>query len=168
MRRWLCAAGTLAMLLSSAASARAVLGVSVQTPGPTPYAWSPSLRIHPAADGLTPLSVRLQLLPQGLGNLLQRGLAVRVSANEAADGTFALTVPRREARRAGLRARAGSVVIARGTTTRIRTGSVRLRLRLAPPLARRLARLSRLTLTLRLAAVGASGQRLTVAVTGSY
>ncbi len=174
MRRWISTGGTLVAILFSATSAQAVLSRSDQSQKSGTRSWNPSLRAqaagHPAAD-VTAAAVRVQLLllPQGLHAMLRSGLAVLVSSNQAANGTVELSIPDAAAEQAGLKAQRGTpVVVGRGTTAQIRTGIVKLRLKLAKAMSLKLGRLSHLTLTLRFSLFSATGQHLVVGVTGRY
>lgn len=126
--------------------------------------------IAPPAPAPKPkLKVRLQLLPQALPALLRRGLALQVASSETADGIITLSIPAGAARRAHLPAgRAGSVTIARGTVAGIHSGRVTLRVRVARPVAVRLARLRHLTISVRLSLTAAPTDRLAVDVAGRY
>ncbi|HZU61130.1 MAG TPA: PKD domain-containing protein [Solirubrobacteraceae bacterium] len=113
---------------------------------------------------------RLQLLPQSLKDVLHNGLAVRLSANEPADGFATLLISRAAAQRAhihGARTSSG-VVVGRGTLSGIKNGTASLRVRISSSTVSQLAHLSYLSLTLRLALVGQSGRHVTVQATGRY
>ena len=117
----------------------------------------------------TPLSVRLQLMPQSLKALLHGGLTLRVFSNLAANGIVTLSIPRSAAKRAHLKVgRAASVVIGRGTVSRIKAGSVNLQLKLSPTVAGKLKRLGHLTVTVRLALVAATGDHKAYVAAARY
>jgi hypothetical protein len=133
-----------------------VLGADGQPVTPPPPA-SPSLH------------ARLQLLPQGLRTMLRVGLAARVSSNEVADGIATMSISARDATRAHIRhGRAATVVIARGTISPVRNGTVALNLHLSPATAAKLRRLRHVTLTLRLSLMAADHNRLTIVAAGRY
>jgi hypothetical protein len=118
----------------------------------------------------TQFKVHLQLLPQSLKDVLNRGLQVRVSSNEQADGFATLLIPQSAAKRAhihGNRTSSG-VVVGRGTVSGIKDGTVTMRVRVSSSTAKRLAPLKYLGLTLRMALVGKGGKHLSVQVTGRY
>jgi hypothetical protein len=122
----------------------------------------------PPASGKN-LHVRIQLLPQGLRAVLHKGLMVRVSSNERADGIASVLISRALARRAHIKVgRRPFVVVGVGTLSGIKNGTVRLHLRFSPQVAAKLAQLGHVTLTVRLALVGAGGNRLAVDAAGRY
>lgn len=117
----------------------------------------------------TPLSVRLQLMPQSLKALLHGGLTLRVFSNMAANGIVTLSIPRSAAKRAHLKVgRSASVVIGRGTVSRIKAGSINLQLKLSPTVAGKLRRLGHLTVTVRLALVAATGDHKAFVAAARY
>ena len=114
------------------------------------------------------LSVRLQLLPQSLKNVLSSGINVRLTSNQAADGIARISIPRSAAKRAHVSAgRAPSVQIGVGTV-QIKHGTGTLRVKLSKATAAKLRKLSHVTLTIRLALVGSGGHRLTIVEAGRY
>ncbi len=127
------------------------------------------LPVPPAPPAAAELHARLQLLPQGLRTMLRVGLAARVSSNEVADGIATMSISARDADRARIRhGRGADVVIARGTVSQIRTGTVALILHLSPATAAKLRRLSHVTLTVRISLVAADHNRLTIVAAGRY
>jgi hypothetical protein len=145
-----------------------VMGPNGQPPssGGNPGGGQPS-----GGGGNTKLKVSLQLLPQSLRAVLRNGLAVRVGANEAANGFATLSIFRSAAHRAHLSA-AGNpnslVVIGRGTVSGIKDGTVSLRVRVSSATAKKLAHAGRLTLTLHMTLVAKSGARTTARAVGRY
>jgi hypothetical protein len=136
-----------------------VLGASGQPVSPPP----PQTHRGPT------LRVRLQLMPQGLQAMLRVGVAARVSSNEAANGLATLSISRQSAKRARIRVGRGeTVVIGRGTVSRIKTGTVNLHMRLSRVMSARLRRLRHVTLTVRLALVDGGGAHLTIDAAGRY
>jgi hypothetical protein len=125
--------------------------------------------VPPPTPSSPGLHARLQLMPQGLRTMLRSGLAARVSSNEVADGIATMSISARDAARAHIRhGRAATAVIARGTVSQIRTGTVALNLHLSPATAAKLRRLSHVTLTLRISLVAADHNRLTIVAAGRY
>jgi PKD domain len=123
------------------------------------------------ATGSGGLKVRLQLMPQSLRGVLRAGVAVHVSSNQPANGVATLSISRRSAKQAHLKAGRGpSVVIARGTLSQIKSGTVSLHLhmRLSRSTASKLEGLGHVTLTVRLALVAAGGGRIAVDAAGRY
>jgi hypothetical protein len=115
------------------------------------------------------LRVRLLLAPQSLRTVLRAGVAVWVSSNEPADGIVTLSISRNAARRAHISpGRGATVMIGRGTVSSINTGTVSLHLHLSRAMAAKLKHLSHVTLTVRLALVAASGDRLAIDAAGHY
>ncbi|HEY2769812.1 MAG TPA: PKD domain-containing protein, partial [Solirubrobacteraceae bacterium] len=116
-----------------------------------------------------PLQVHLQLMPQALKTLLRRGIALRLTANEAADGLATVTILRSAARKARLKVgRSRAVVVGRGTVSGIKDGTVMLHLKLSKATARKLLRLKHLQLSVRLVLVSKAGNRVAVDVAGKY
>jgi PKD domain len=112
----------------------------------------------PAPPPTPPLQARLLLMPQGLATALRSGIAIRVSANEPANGFAYVFVSRSDAKRAGVKAGRGpSVEVGRGTVSRITAGNTLLRLHLSRAVAAKLKRLKHVTLTVRLSLVSAAG-----------
>jgi hypothetical protein len=115
------------------------------------------------------LSVQLQLLPQSLKAVLRHGIAARVSSNAAANGIATVWITRHAAKRAGIKVGRGPAVrIGIGTLSSVRNGTITLRLHLSPATARKLARLGHVTMTVRLALVGAGNQRFAIDAAGRY
>lgn len=122
-----------------------------------------------SAAGSALLSVRLQLLPQSLKSVLRSGIAVRVSSNEAANGIATVSITRAAARRAHIKVgRARMVRIGLGTVSSITNGTVRLRLHLSRAMAKKLAHLIHVDMTVRLALVAAGNQRFAIDAAGRY
>jgi hypothetical protein len=119
--------------------------------------------------GSSSLHVHLQLMPQGLHAVLHSGLAIKVTSNQPADAIATLSIPRKAAKRAHMKVRHGSaVVIGRGTISGIKDGTVSLRLHLSRSTTSKLKRLRHVSLTVRLALVGAGGARTAVDAAGRY
>lgn len=119
-----------------------------------------------AAAGLI---VKLQLLPQGLGAVLYRGVALQVTSTAPANGFATISLSRKLAKLAHLRSGGRApVVIGSGTINQIRDGVVRLHLHLAPAVVNQLRHLERLALTVALSLVDADGRRVAVDAAGSY
>jgi hypothetical protein len=135
-----------------------VLGANGQPSGPPP----PS---HPA----TGLHARLALVPQGLRGVLRSGVAVRVTANEPADGIATVYISRHAARLAHIKTGRGTaVVIGRGTVTGIKNGTTALHVRLSRSMTAKLRHLRHVSLTLRLALRAANGDRAAIDAAGRY
>jgi len=125
--------------------------------------------VSPPVPPTPGLQARLQLMPQGLRAMLRSGLSIRVTSNKAANGIVTLSVPRKAARRAHIRTGRGkAVVIGRGTVSGIKAGTVTLHLRLSRTTATKLRRLGHVTVTIRLALVGATGERFAVDAAAGY
>jgi|GEM_PF-4893561 len=115
------------------------------------------------------LKVQLQLLPQALRGVLRRGVALRVSSNEPANGFATLLISRKAARRAHLKTtRRPFVVIGTGTVGNVKDGTVTLHLRMSRAMAKKLSRLKHVTVTVRLALIDSAGKRVAVDVAGNY
>lgn len=115
------------------------------------------------------LAVKAQLLPQARRGVLARGLAIQLASNQAANGFATVSVPRALAKHLGITTgRRTSVVIASGTVSQVKAATMKLHLRLAATLVRRLNRLQHLTLTVRMTLVDSAGKRAGVDVTGTY
>lgn len=137
-------------------------GLPVTPPPPAPTA-------VPGSGSSAGLTVKLQLLPQGLRAVLRRGIALRVSSSEAANGFVTISITRKAARRAHIRVgRRRFVVIATGTVSRVKHGTVTLHLRMSRAIVRKLRRLRHLRLSVRLALIDSAGKRVAVDVAGSY
>jgi PKD domain len=142
------------------------LAQSIQVLGPNGQT-TPSPANHPISKAA--LRVHLQLMPQGLLAMLRSGIVVRVSSNASADGIVTLSISRGDAKRARIRyGRAPTVVIGRGTVSRVRHGTISLHLRLSKSTATKLRHLRHVTVTVRLALVGAGGVHLAVDAAGRY
>jgi hypothetical protein len=114
---------------------------------------------------VTPLQVRIQLMPQGLKMMLHTGVSIHVTSNQAANGIVTVSITRAAALRAHIHAGSGpSVVIGRGTVSKIKSGTVALQLRLSRTTAKKLARLTHVTVTVRLALIGAGSGTNHVAI----
>ena len=135
-----------------------VLGPKGQTPPkPTPNA------------GGNGLQARIQLMPQGLKALLRRGILLRVTANQAADGFVSLSIPRRTARRAHLHGAGGAwVTIGRGTVSSVTTGTVNLRVHLSRRVASKLSHLRHVSVSVRMTLTAVGGAHVTVDAAGRY
>ncbi len=114
------------------------------------------------------LHVKLQIMPQGLKAMLHHGVAVRVGSNEAAAGIASVSISRATAKRAHIKGRGPAIVIGRGTLSNLQAGTVELHLRLSRAMTKRLGHLHRVTLTVRLALVDKSGDKLAIDAAGRY
>ena len=139
-----------------------VLGPTGQVVAPPPTAGGP--------NGASPgLHVKLQLLPESLRALLRRGVSLKVTANEAADGIASISIARATAKHAHIAAGRGpAVVIGRGTVKGVINGTIGLRLRLSKKVAAKIRRLGHVTLTISLTLLDHSGDKQTVVVAGRY
>ncbi|MBV8217884.1 MAG: PKD domain-containing protein, partial [Solirubrobacterales bacterium] len=82
------------------------------------------------------LTVHIQMLPQSLQAVLRNGIAVRVTANEPANGIATVTITRGSAKRAGIKiGHSPAVRIGLGTVSTITNGTVTLRLHLSQAMA---------------------------------
>jgi PKD domain len=116
-----------------------------------------------------PFSARIQLMPQGLRSLLRKGLSISVSSDEAANGLVTVAIPRSAAKRAHIKTgRSKTVVVGRGTVSDIVDGTASLRVRFSRSMAKKLGRLTRVTLTVRLALTAAGGAHVAVDAAGRY
>jgi hypothetical protein len=119
--------------------------------------------------GSSLLNVRLQLLPQSLKSVLRSGIAVRVTSNKAANGIATVSITRAAAERAHIKVgRARTVRIGLGTVASVQNGSVTLRLHLSRAMAKKLAHLGHVDMTIRLALVAAGNQRSAIDAAGRY
>ena len=115
------------------------------------------------------LSVRLQLLPQGLRSVLRSGIKLRVSSNEPANGFATIAISRRAARRAHIKTgKRPFVLVGTGTVSSVKDGTVTLNLRMSRAMAKKLASLKHVTLTVRLALVDSAGKHVAIDVAGNY
>jgi PKD domain len=115
------------------------------------------------------LQVRLQLVPQGLKSMLRSGVAMKVTSNKAASGIVTVSITRGAAREAHIRTGHGpSVVIGRGTVSKIKSGTMQLRLHLSRSVAAKLKRLRHVTLTIRVALVDGNGVHRAFVAAGRY
>lgn len=115
------------------------------------------------------LSVRLQLLPQGLRSVLRHGMSVQVKSNASANGIATVFISRALARRLHLHVGRGKVVvIGEGTVWQVTNGTVLLHFRLSHGVVKKLKRLKHATLNVRLALVSAGGDHLSVDAAGHY
>jgi hypothetical protein len=122
-----------------------------------------------AGSTLAPLQVHLLLLPQSLRSALRSGIALRLSANEGADGFAYVSIPRAAAKRAGIKlGRGPSVEIGRGTVARVSSGTGTLRLHLSRVVAAKLKRLKHVTLTVLLSLASSSGNRVVAVAAAHY
>jgi PKD repeat protein len=121
------------------------------------------------SSGGSGAQARIALMPQGLQSVLRHGIALRLRTDHAADGVATVLIPRGAARRVHIRAGRGpSVIVGRGTLSGIHAGTVDLRLRISGPVAKKLARLRHVTLTIRLTLVAADRSRMTLNAAGRY
>lgn len=166
---------SVASLLAATAGAQAPSGPTGPT-GPTGIV-QPTATLAPAADPASQaanapdpvLQVRILLMPQGLPAVLRSGIALRVSANESANGIASVSISRLAARRAHMKlGRGRSVVIGEGTISQVKSGTVSLRLKLARTVTKKLSGLEHLGLHVRFSLVGDGGDHVAVGASGSY
>jgi hypothetical protein len=113
--------------------------------------------------------VHLQLMPQALKTVLRKGLTLRVTSTQTANGIATLSVTRAAARKAHIRTgKARAVTVGRGTVSGVKSGTVSLHLKLSRAMGKKLSKLAHVKLTVRLALVAADGRRLTVDAAGNY
>jgi hypothetical protein len=114
------------------------------------------------------LKAALALMPESLHSVLNSGISMHVTVNETAAGFVSISIPRSEAHRAHIAGRGSSVVIGRGTVSRLKHGTASLRLRMSHSVAAKLKHLRQVTLTVRLQLVGTAGDHVAVDVAGRY
>ena len=142
-----------------------VLGSNGQ---PAPGGSTPSTSPAPSGSG-NPLSVRLQLMPQSLKTVLANGIALRVSSNKPANGIATVWITRAAAKRAHIGVgRAARVRIGIGTVASITNGTVTLHLHLSRSVAKKLAHVGHVSMTIRLALVAAGNQQSAVDAAAKY
>lgn len=128
--------------------------------------------IAAVAGGATPQEFTLTalLIPESKKALLRHGVALKASANEAADGVATVFVSAGEARHAHIRFRKGEslVMVGRGTIKGVSSSSGTFRLRLSRSVMKRLRRLRRVTLTVDLLAIDKGGEKRIVKLVGRY
>jgi hypothetical protein len=125
-------------------------------------------QVPPSRNHGNALKARLQLMPESRKGVLGSGISMRVTVNESAAGFISISIPRNEARKAHIAGRGSSVVIGRGTVSRLKHGTAALRLKMARGVAGKLKRLRHVTLTVRLQLVGTAGDHLAIDVAGRY
>lgn len=140
--------------------AKLTQAIFVTGPGATPGTQSGKHR--------TALKASLLLMPESLKSVLGSGISMHVTVNEAAAGFVTISITRSEARKAHIAGRGSSVVIGRGTVSRLKHGTASLRLRMARGVVAKLKHLRHVTLTVRLALVGTAGDHLAIDVAGRY
>ncbi|HET6869517.1 MAG TPA: PKD domain-containing protein [Solirubrobacteraceae bacterium] len=115
------------------------------------------------------LTAHLQLLPQSLKSVLRYGIGVRVTSSLPANGIATVWIARAAAKRAHINVgKAANVRIGIGTVSSIKNGTVTLRLHLSKAMAKKLAHLRHVTMTVRLALVASGSHRLTADAAGRY
>lgn len=147
------------------------LSQTITVLGPTgqPVTGTPGQLGGSGGGGASPLQVRIQLMPQGLKQVLRSGIAVRVTSNENANGIASVSIARSLAKRLHLRvSRRPFVTIGRGTLSSVKHGTVMLYLHLSRTMAARIRRLHRVTLTVGLQLVGPAGDHLSIDAAGRY
>jgi hypothetical protein len=143
----------------------ATLTQSITVLGPS----GPAVKPPAPPKSSTHLKVHLQILPQSLKAMLRGGMTIRLSSNENASGIATLSIPRSAAKQAHIASgRAASVVIGRGTVSRIKTGTGKLHLGLSRATAAKLKRLGHVTMTVRLTLVGSDGSHVAIVAAGRY
>jgi PKD domain len=146
-----------------------VLGSNGQPAAPAPVSSGPGSGSGSGSGSGPALSVHLQLMPQSLKAIIRSGIAVRVTSNRAANGVASVSISRAAARRAHIKfGKAPAVRIGLGTVSSISSGTVTLRLHLSPSVAKKLAHLGHLDLTVRLALVASGNQQLAIDAAGKY
>ncbi len=141
------------------------------TPSPTPAPSStpppaPSGPVAPTGPSRAPagLSVKLQLLPESLKEMLRHGVSLKATVNETVDGIALISIEHGQAKRAHL-----AVTIGRGTVKGLVNGTVELRLRLSRKVATKIRRrLRHVTLTIQMTLLDRSGDKQTADVVGRY
>jgi hypothetical protein len=130
----------------------------------------PSLAAVAGPGGPTIFTLSALLIPESRKQLIRQGVALRASANEAADGVASISISASEARQAHIYFKRGesSVVVGRGTIKGLSAGAGTFHLRLSKSVMARLGRLSHVALTIELVALDRSGQRRTIAIAGHY
>jgi PKD domain len=110
------------------------------------------------------------LIPESRKQLLRHGVALKASANLAADGVASVFITTGEARHAHIRFRRGEslVMVGRGTIKGVSAGAGTFRLRLSRSVMARLRHLRRVELTVDLLAVDKTGEKRLVKLTGRY
>jgi hypothetical protein len=114
------------------------------------------------------LKASLALMPESIHSVLNSGISMHVTVNETAAGFVSISIPRSEARKAHIAGRGSSVVIGRGTVSRLKHGTASLRLRMSRSVAGKLKHLRQVTLTVRLQLVGTAGDHVAIDVAGRY
>lgn len=115
------------------------------------------------------LNAHLQLMPQSLKAVLAHGIAVQVSSNKAANGIATVWISRAAAKRAHISVgRAATVRIGIGTVASITNGTVTLHLHLSRSVAKKLAKVRHVSMTLRLSLVSSGNQSEVVDVAARY
>ncbi|HEY2652378.1 MAG TPA: hypothetical protein VGI50_10680, partial [Solirubrobacteraceae bacterium] len=116
-----------------------------------------------------PLQVRIQLLPQGLKQVFQSGIAVRLTSSGKASGFASVKISRSIAKRLHLRVGRGpAVMIGHGFVSEVFGGTATLRLYLSKGTIAKLKSLKHLSLTVSLQLVGGAGDHLTIDAAGRY
>jgi PKD repeat protein len=143
-----------------------VLGANGQ---PVPVGSSSGVEGGAGTGRAGPLQLRMQLMPQGLRQLLRSGIEVRVTANETANGFAYVSISRRLARRLHIRTGRGpETVIGEGTVSQVKDGTVTLYLHLAKGTVAKLKRARLVTFEVSLKLVGVGGDHLSADAAGSY
>jgi PKD domain len=115
------------------------------------------------------LQVHILLMPQSLHTVIKHGVDLRVTSNAKANGIAWVSIPRRLAKRAHIKAgHKPFVVIGVGTVSGITDGTVSLHLKLSRSVAAKLRHLRHVTLAVRLSLVGVGGNRVAVDAAGRY
>ncbi len=124
------------------------------------------------ATGTAPdagLTVGLQLLPQALHAVLNRGLALQVSSTAPANGFASISLARRFAKLAQIKSQGKAwVLIGTGTVWQVKAGTVTLHLHLASSVVSKLKHLTHAALSVKLSLVDAHGRRVAVDAAGRY
>ena len=108
-------------------------------------------------------------MPQSLRQVLLHGISAVLSSNESANGFASVLISRAAAKRAHIKAGRGqSVVIGRGTLSGIQSGRATMHWHLSHAITAKLSNLKHVKLTIRLTLISATGQRVGLAIAGSY
>jgi hypothetical protein len=108
------------------------------------------------------------LTRQSLASAVHDGISLRVASDALVAGIASVSIPRREARLAHLRASSSQVVIGRGTIGDLSAGVSTVTLRLSHDVAAKLARLQRVTMAVDLALTNAGHHRVAIDASGTY
>jgi hypothetical protein len=101
--------------------------------------------------------------------VLRSGISINVFSSQTVTGIVTVSIAHSAAKRAHIASGANaSVVIGRGTSSKIKAGSNRLHLKLSQATVKKLKHLGHVTLTIRLAVVATGGHHMTIDAAGHY